>query len=435
VGGVDGLHRMNAVLPQVLADVQTWTDIKADFSINWFVYLSMPFIAAFVGWSTKIVALEMLYRPIEYRGIGPFGWQGIVPRRAGKVAATTIDLLTTNLLKPEELLAKVDPDEAVEALREPLVSAVAEVTREIAEQVRPGLWDSLPEAGRRAIQARVVKQAPRIVERILAEMRADLSRYVDVQFLAVTTLIRNKDKLNNLMRSMSTDAMTFVRRSGIIFGFGIGLVQMVAWGLFHNPWIMPAFGFGVGFVSDYIALNMLFRPIEPKKYLGLFPFQGLLHAQREKITRDYARILAEDLFSPENLFEGVLNGPGADKLFSLIAREVHTAIDAQSGVATPLVTLAVGSERYRAMKNAAAALIVERLPTTLADAQDYAMSVIDLEGTIIDKMSQLTNEEYESILRPVFKDDEPTMIAVGAILGGLVGELQVQVIEQFTHHP
>jgi hypothetical protein len=32
----------------------------------------------------------------------------------------------------------------------------------------------------------------------------------------------------------------------------------------------------------------------------------------------------------------------------------------------------------------------------------------------------------------VFKDDEPLMIVVGAILGGLVGELQVQIIEQFA---
>ncbi len=72
-------------------------------------------------------------------------------------------------------------------------------------------------------------------------------------------------------------------------------------------------------------------------------------------------------------------------------------------------------------------------PTTLLEAQDYATGVIDLENTIVEKMNQLTNEEYESILRPVCKDDEPLMIAVGAILGGFVGELQVQVIELFTH--
>jgi uncharacterized membrane protein YheB (UPF0754 family) len=413
--------------------VQTWSEIKQDFGANWLIYLSMPFVAAFVGWSTKIVALEMLYRPVEFKGIGPIGWQGIVPRRAGKVGSKTIELLTKNLLKPEELLDRIDAEEAIEALRAPLVQAVDEISRDLAEQIRPGLWDSLPEAARNAVKARMQTQVPRITEKILTEMKADLSRYVDLQFLAVTTLVRNKDKLNKLMRGLSNDAMAFMRRSGIYFGLGIGLLQMVAWGLFKNPWIMPAFGFAVGFISDYVALNMLFRPVQPKKYLGFIPFQGLLHAQRDKITRDYAKIMADDLFSPEILFDGVIKGPGADKLFALVAKEIDASIDAQTGIAGPIVVLAVGTERYRALKDTVVKLVLERLPSTLLEAQDYATGVIDLENTIVEKMHQLTNDEYESILRPVFKDDEPLVIAVGAILGGIVGEIQVLVIENLGH--
>ncbi|HTQ22113.1 DUF445 domain-containing protein [Mycobacterium sp.] len=409
--------------------LQTWDEIRHDVSLNWFIYLSMPLVAAFVGWSTKIVALEMIYRPLEFKGIGPIGWQGIVPRRAGKVGSKTIDLLTSNLLKPEELLDRIDAGEAVEALRAPLVQAVDEISRDVAEQIRPGLWDSLPEAGRKAIQGRIQAQAPRLIGNLLNEMKADLTRYVDLQYLAVTTLVRNKDKLVKLMRGVSNDAMAFVRRSGIYFGLGIGLVQMVAWALFKNPWIMPAFGFTVGFISDYIALNMLFRPTHQKKILGLFTFQGLLHAQREKITRDYAKILADDLFAPEILFDGVIKGPGADKLFALVAKEVDEAIDAQTGIAKPLIALTVGTQRYRALKDRVVDLVLERLPSTLLEAQQYATTVIDLEQTIVEKMNQLTNEQYESILRPVFKDDEPLMIAVGAVLGGVVGEIQVQLVE------
>ncbi len=92
----------------VVVALQSWSEIRHDFSDNWLIYLSMPLVAAFVGWSTKIVALEMIYRPLEFKGIGPIGWQGIVPRRAGKVGSKTIDLLTANLLKPEELVAKID---------------------------------------------------------------------------------------------------------------------------------------------------------------------------------------------------------------------------------------------------------------------------------------------------------------------------------------
>lgn len=415
-----------------LLAISSWSEIKQDFSAYWLVYLSMPFVAAFVGWSTKIVALEMLYRPVEFKGIGPFGWQGIVPRRAGKVGSKTIDLLTANLLKPEELLDRIDADEAVDALRVPLAEAIDDISRDLAEEIRPGLWDALPDSAKRGIQERMQKQAPRIVENMLTEMKADLPRYLDLHFMAVTALVRNKEKLVKLMRSVTTDAMAFVRRSGIYFGLVIGLVQMVAWALFKNPWIMPAFGFAVGFISDYIALNMLFRPMKQRKFLGFIPFQGLLHAERDKITRDYAKILADDLFSPELMFDAIIKGPGSDKLFALAAKEIDAAIDAQTGVARPVVTLAVGTKRYQALKNRVVVLVLERLPTTLLEAQEYATEALDLEQVVIDKMSQLTDEEYESILRPVFKDDEPLMIAVGAVLGGFVGEIQVQIIDIFT---
>ncbi len=410
------------------------TEILIDFRAHWIISFSMPLVAAFVGWSTKIVAMEMIYRPLEFKGIGPIGWQGIIPRRAGKVGSTTIELLTANLLKPEELLSRIDAKEAVEVLREPLAASINDIARDVAEEIRPGLWDSLPEAGRQAILNRIHSQAPRITEKMLGEMQSDLSRFVDLQFLSVTTLVRNKEKLNKLMRGLSDDAMAFVRRSGIYFGLIIGTAQMFVWAIFKLPWIMPAFGFGIGLVSDYIALNMLFRPIKPTKYLGFIKFQGLLHAQREKITADYARILAEDLFAPDILFDGILKGPGADKLFSMVAREVELAIDNEVGGFTgTVVKFAVGTSKYNALKDRVVDLVVERLPATLLDAQDYAMSKIDLERTIIDKMNQLSNEEYESILRPVFKDDEPLMIAIGAILGGCVGELQVLMIEFFTH--
>src|SRR3954451_17770390 len=107
----------------------------------------MTFVAAFVGYTTKLLFLQMMYRPLEFRGIGWFGWQGIIPRRAGKVAATTIEILTEKLLRPEELLDKFDAEEALEELRAPLENTIDAVTRDIVQLIRPGLWESLPAAG------------------------------------------------------------------------------------------------------------------------------------------------------------------------------------------------------------------------------------------------------------------------------------------------
>lgn len=420
------------MIAAVVPLLQTWSEFKADFELNWLIYASMPVVAAFVGYTTKLLFLQMMYKPLEYRGIGILGWQGIVPRRAGKVAATTIDMLTENLLKPEELLDKFDAQEALEEFRVPLEAVVDEVARSVTEQIRPGLWDSLPDAGRRAVLARVHAQAPMIVDRMLTEMKSDLPRYLDLKYLTVVTLVKNKEQLNALMRSVGGRAMTFVRRSGIWFGFLIGIVQMVAWGFVHNAWIMPAFGFGVGFFSDWIALTMLFSPQYPKKYLGFIPFQGIIHVQRHQITQDYARILAKDLFAPDVLFDGILNGPTADKLFDTIHREISAAIDEQSGIAKPIVVMAVGTQRYRDLKQTIATHVIDRMPGAMTLAGDYATRTLDIENLIVEKMSALDNTQFESILRPIFKDDEVLMILVGGVLGGAVGELQVQVIEQFS---
>jgi uncharacterized membrane protein YheB (UPF0754 family) len=412
--------------------LQSWDQIRADFALNWFVYLSMPLVAAVVGYTTKIVALQMLYRPIDFVGIGPFGWQGVVPRRAGKTASLTIQTLTDKLLKPEELLEKIDAKQVVDDLREPLTEAIDEMSRELMEQVRPGLWDSLPDVARNAVRARMHAAAPRIVDNLLTQMKVDLPRFIDLQYLAVTILVKNKEQLNDLLQGMGGAALKFIRRSGIYFGFAIGLVQMVAWAYFHNPWIMPAFGFFTGFASDWLALNLIFIPREPKKLFGFIPIHGVLHAEREQVTRDYARILANDLFSADVILEAILNGPSSERLFAAIEKEVSEAIDAEAGIAKPLLTLTIGTKRYTELKGTVVRMVVERMPTTMEETKDYAAKAFDVENLIAEKMNKLTPEQYESILRPVFKDDEMLMVLVGAVLGFMVGELQVVFIEHFA---
>src|SRR5262245_41514432 len=159
------------MMTPVLPMLQTWPEVQADFAEHWYVYLAMPFVAAFIGYTTKVIAVEMLYRPLEFKGIGPLGWQGIVPRRSGKVAAITIDLLTENLLKPEDLFAKFDARQVVDELREPLEITIEEMAREFSDQIRPGVWDALPGPARRALQDRLKAQAPDMIDSLLNEIK------------------------------------------------------------------------------------------------------------------------------------------------------------------------------------------------------------------------------------------------------------------------
>jgi uncharacterized membrane protein YheB (UPF0754 family) len=401
-----------------------WAAIAGDFREHWHVYVSMPFIAAIIGYVTKVVAIRMMFQPIEFRGIGPIGWQGIVPRRAARMAAIATETMTRNLISVEEIFGRLDPERIARQLEPAMLRAIDDITREVAAEYQPGLWEAMPEAARRLLIRRIQNEAPRLIKALMEDLRRDVHSVLDLKNMVVTNLVRDRALLNRIFQESGRKEFQFIARIGAPFGFAIGLVQLVAWALTHNPLVLPIFGGFTGYFTDWLALKMIFRPKEQRRYLGLFTWQGLFIKRRAEVAADYGRLIASEIITPAKLFEAVLRGPLSDKVFLLVQRQVQRAVDDQAGLVKPFVVFAVGSTRYQQMKRAVAQRVMERLPEAMHEVEDYAADALDLRNTLVTKMQQLTDDEYENLLRPAFKQDEWILVTVGAILGALVGELQ-----------
>src|SRR5262249_27112689 len=151
---------------------------------------------------------------------------------------------------------------------------------------------------------------------------------------------------------------------GIYFGGLIGLLQLALWLMFHEPLIMPVFGFFVGWFTDWLALKLIFNPKQPVYVFG-FKVQGMFLKRRKEVAADYGALIAEQVITPRKIIEAILNGPMSDRVFALIANEIQTALDRGTGFARPLVVVTVGSTRYQRLKRAIAAKVMARLPDTL----------------------------------------------------------------------
>ncbi len=397
-----------------------------DFGTHWQVYVTMPFIAALIGYVTKRVAIEMMFRPLEFTGIKPFlGWQGVLPANAERMAATATEMLTTTLVDPKEIFARLDPEQVAKEIEQPLLRVVEDVTREVMETYQPRLWEVLPNGAQQLLLKRVQAEAPRAITKIMREIAGDIEDVLDLQHMVVTNLVRDKALLNRLIRDISRPEMRFIARSGIWFGFILGCVQLVVWALTKSPVVLPVFGLLIGWFTDWLALKMIFLPREPRRFLGLYTWQGIFQKRRDQVAADYGDMIAREIITIPNLLEAVLRGPKSDRLFAMITREVQKTIDAQASVVKPFVAIAVGTRKFQEMKQAAAAKAAERVPETIRYAEDYAINALDVRNTIVDRMKKLSALEFEQLLRPAFRQDEWKLIAVGAVIGGLVGELQV----------
>jgi uncharacterized membrane protein YheB (UPF0754 family) len=410
-----------------------FASILADVKLNWLLYLSMPLIAAAIGYGTKLLAVEMMFRPVEFVGRRPFlGWQGIIPRMAGRMASIACDSLTRKLLDPRELFSRLDPERVVEELEEPLVETIREIADEIAERTRPEVWRSLPPAVRERVLEQVRRDTPAVVAEFMGVIRDNLEGLFDFKEMVVTNLVRDKPLLNAMFRVAGQRAFGFIVRFGAPSGFVIGLVQAVAWALTKEPLIMPLFGGITGWLTDYVALKLVFAPRDPKRILGLFTWQGLFFKYRQEFTDLYGGMVAEQVVTPEKVIQAALRGPASDRVFAVVTRTLNEHIDAQIGAGRPLVVLAVGGTGYQEVKDLVAESVVRRLPDTIEKLEAYAGEALDIRNTVLLKMREMSDDDFEQLLRPAFKQDEWKLIAVGAVLGFLVGELQVFLVEHLA---
>jgi uncharacterized membrane protein YheB (UPF0754 family) len=403
--------------------------IVDDFVRHWQIYLSMPVIAAVIGYLTKRAAIEMMFRPLHFVGLKEpwLGWQGVVPRNSERMIRVSADLLTSKLVDTNEIFQRLDPGRIAREIEGPLLIAVDEITREVMRRYQPGLWDLMPPLAREMFVKQVQAGAPELVRRIMAEIQDDITEVIDIRQVAVSALTRDKALLIKLIRDISRPEMVFIARCGIYFGLFLGLIQTVVWAITKDPWVLPVFGALIGWFTDWLAIKLVFFPRRPRRF-GPVLLHGVFQRRRDEVAKQYAEIVARDVMTVPNILDAVLRGPKSDRLLLTIHRIIEDTIDEQAGIVRPLITVAVGSETYREMKLAAADRAIRYLPDTILYAKDYATGALDIRDTIATRMRRLTRIEYEGLLRPAFRQDEWKLIAVGAVIGAVIGELQVLLL-------
>jgi uncharacterized membrane protein YheB (UPF0754 family) len=227
--------------------IDTHVDLANMFSHPLWVYISIPLGAALIGWATKILALKMMFYPLEFKGIKPFlGWQGQIPRMAPKVAATMVDSMTSDIIEPQKLFDQLNPDELIEELGEPLRAATTEIVDTMMISLQPQLWRATPDQVKELIFKRVEARMPATSRDMFEQFKDQLDQFFDIKHMVVSKMVRDKARLVKVFDDMGRASFKFFVKAGLVFGFLIGLVQALAFGLTGWSWTLPAFGLLTG---------------------------------------------------------------------------------------------------------------------------------------------------------------------------------------------
>jgi len=365
--------------------------IANEFKANPWTYISIPIVAALVGWVTNYVGVKMLFYPIEWRGVWPmmrwegqplgfFGWQGIVPAKRFAMAGRMVDVTISRLLSVSEIFGRLEPKNLAHLLA-PTVSP------SVLGGWVPGLFLRI------------------FLRRTSGDLLRSIEKVVDVKTIVVRGLATDPSVLGSFFQRVAAKELKFLIDSGFGFGFLLGLLQMIQWMLYPKNWTLPVGGAIVGFITNWIALKWIFEPLEPVRY-GPFVLQGMFLKRQAEVSKDFSEYIADHVLTSVKVWQSVFEDSVSLQAFrSIVSRNV------------PLPTGSIGK-------------ILETCRAQVGRVADHPLHAyttlrLDLKATLIERMNKLTPVEFEQVLHPIFQEDELTLIIAGGVLGALAGVLQM----------
>ena len=400
--------------------------------------LLIPVVAAFVGWFTNWLAVKMIFYPINFLGIplmqyvegstygfdvlqplGLFGWQGIVPAKAAQMSESIVTMVTTKLVNVQDVFMLLSPTE-VSSL---LLNEVPDMASKLARDMVPYEWAvSLAERAVPSLPAPMLAEVGDVVSSYLSGfvvmLQQQVDKVIDLKELVVTAMCTDRVVLVDLFRKCGANELEFLVNSGLFFGFLLGVIQMVVWAFYDNPWSITIGGAVVGLLTNWLALKFIFEPVEPV-FVGPFKFQGLFLQRQHEVSGTFSDYLTSKVLQSEKIWDNMLYGAKGEEFNAMLEEYTKTFIveeAARRGLSTADLDCEVIGE--------IAKRVVDELPEHVHVLHEYTDATLGLQELMRERMKMMTPQEFERVLHPIFEQDELTLIISGAVLGAIAGYLQ-----------
>merc|ERR1712038_199509 len=197
---------------------------------------------------------------------------------------------------------------------------------------------------------------------------------------------------------------------------------------YDKNWLLPVCGFLVGWITNYLALKVIFKPTMPRNICGKYTLQGLFLKRQKEVSRAFARVNCVELLDTKTMWEFILHGPNKAKFQALLRAHSIVFTEKLIGGLRPFALAAMGTEGFAKMKEDVAEKVIQNIHNIIPLTYEYTTKAMNLQETIRKSMQDLPPDEFEAVLHPAFEEDEITLIFVGGVLGMIAGVLQIFIL-------
>lgn len=418
---------------------------------DFWAILSIVPVTAFVTWAHVWMALKMVFYPIKFWGfhIGalPVGWQGIVPRKAGRISGIITDNTLSKLGSLKEFLEAMEPEEMADIIGQQVGFDLEHLIDELMMERNPVLWENLPFSIKRRIYGQAQKQMPAVLRELVTELTLNVESLVDMREMVVRQMENDPKLMVNMFLKVGQKEINFIWHISALIGMFFGVFQMLVWFLVPWHWTVPLWAAVWGFLTNWIAIWMVFNPIEPNpvRYLKLFrvtktriPFiapvmphiatynwQGAFMKRQNEVSDVFAAVVTEDLITLKSIMSEMMYGSRKDKTRRILKRHINKIMEAP--IVRTSLQFSLGVREYAKLKTDMIDRSIEITMVPISDPGLNQSRAKKIYFMFRDRIRALSPTEFQKLLRPAFQEDEWILIVLGGVTGFIAGTIHLFV--------
>lgn len=191
--------------------------------------------------------------------------------------------------------------------------------------------------------------------------------------------------------------------------------------IFLRILFMAIIGGVIGYITNVVAIKMLFKPYEPIKIpLTNIEIMGLIPKRRAEIAKNVAETVKRELLSEDDIFNGIIKDEDKEEIASYINSKIGNIIS-EKAIFLPSSLVSKINRYISDIVDKEVGNAIDELGSTFVEK---AKNRVDIEKIIEDRINEFDIEYIEEMTVRIAKKELKHIEVLGLILGFLIGIVQ-----------
>ena len=184
----------------------------------------------------------------------------------------------------------------------------------------------------------------------------------------------------------------------------------------------------IGWITNYVAVRMLFRPRRPVRFLFL-TWHGVFPKRQPEIAKKISSIIASELLSGKDIEGKLVDRLHSREVRGTIEDHIETALRQRISSYLPLLPERMSNSLMTRLRSIYSQELDGIMSSVVNRVTENAENIVDVKSTIEERIAAFPVEKLEVLAQAVLSKEFRSIELIGGGLGFLIGLVQWALLE------